>query len=85
MPSSAGEVATSTVVAAPCSGVFTPIPVAVTAGTDSRVDASTSGFQCRCRFVQMPPGIRAFEVMPSSVQRRVASTANSTCAVLDCP
>jgi hypothetical protein len=35
--------------------------------------------------VVIPPGISAFAVMPSSAQRRVASTANNTFAVLDRP
>jgi hypothetical protein len=33
----------------------------------------------------MPPGISEFAVIPSSAQRRVASTANSTLAVFDWP
>ena len=33
----------------------------------------------------MPPGISALATMPSAAQRRVASTANSTLAVLDWP
>ncbi len=33
----------------------------------------------------MAPGISELAVMPSAAQRLVASTANSTLAVLDCP
>ena len=35
--------------------------------------------------VAIPPGISALAVIPSSAQRLVASTANSTFAVFDCP
>ena len=37
------------------------------------------------RVSKIAPGISAFDVIPSSVHRRVTSTANSTLAVLDCP
>ena len=41
---------------------------------------------CRCRSVADRPGhAAALTVMPSSAQRRVASTANRMLAVLDCP
>jgi hypothetical protein len=39
----------------------------------------------RCRYVFTAPGMSALAVIPSSAQRRVASTANSTLAVLDWP
>ena len=44
-----------------------------------------SGPTWRCNPVAIPPGISALAVMPSPAQRRVASTANRTFAVLDCP
>jgi hypothetical protein len=81
-PSSSGEVATSTDVAAPCSTLFqrgAPPPAA------ARIRSSSASLTYRCRLVRMPPGISALVKMPSLAQRRVASTANSTLAVLDWP
>ena len=45
----------------------------------------SSAVRWRCSGVAIPPGISALAMMPSAAQRRVASTANSTLAVLDWP
>jgi hypothetical protein len=79
MPCSCGEVATRTLVAAPCSIVLNVnLPAALRS-------ARASGVMCRERLVWIAPGWTALAVMPSPAQRRVASTANKMLAVLDCP
>src|SRR5258708_39704125 len=89
MPSSCGEVATRTLVAAPCSIVlnltFDASNVSAY-GAEAWRCARTSGSRSRNRLVvAMLPGWTALAVMPSLPQRRVGSTANRTLAVLDWP
>src|SRR5580704_14887573 len=89
MPSSNGDVATKTLVAAPCSAVLYLI---FDSSNDSAYGAeawtAASASASRCRFklvVATGPGWTALAVMPSVRQRRVASTAKRTLAVFDCP
>jgi hypothetical protein len=79
-PSTRGDAASSTEVAAPCSTVFSVTPV-LPDGSNEEGGAS----MWRPRPVpQIRPGLSALTVMPSAAQRLAASTAKRMFAVLDC-